>query len=210
MFHLSKKEKKVSAKKQIRVEAHQKRLALKKQNKAMKAEAKKLDAKKEVSKVGKKAISRLAIAGSRVVGSAIGVLGGATYYSYVASGPFSHITIMYGVGTMASSLLAAAPYARSVARTNKSLLSVDTKLTQVDEMIGSQKELVSSAIASLEAAARKPQVSQADILEIKNKLAEVHAKVNVAHSAPQVESASAPSQREVHVAPPKSNSHIAK
>lgn len=209
MFGHVKKEKKVSPKKQLKLDLKAKKQELKKSVKAEKA-AKKVEKVENVAvKSGKKAISRLAVAGSRVVGSGVAFLGAAAYNSYRLVGISAHSTMIYAGATVGASLLAAAPYAKSVARTNRQLMSVDTKLTQVDEMIGSQKELVEAAIASLESASQKPNVSQVDLMDIKNELSKLHKKFDAIQATPaKVEVP----DRVVHVAPAKEkpNSVIAR
>ena len=208
------KEKKESPKKSLKREIKAKKLELKKQKleiRKQKAIARHKDKPQEAKSIAKpkkvKAVSHLAIAGSRIVGSAVGFLGAAAYESYRVTGLTSHMTLIYAGATVGASLLAAAPYAKSIARTNKTLLDVDEKMTAVDEVIGSQKEMIASAIAQIENAARSnPAVGSADLADLKGSLAELHRKLD-SQSKP------ASTASEIHVAPPKdkgSNNVIAR
>lgn len=140
--------KNASPKKQIRMKAKADRKALKLSNAEKKKQAKiqkHLDVAKAKDQAAIKAltvksvrkyITSLPFIGSKTVSGFSGFLAAATYVSYRAQG-FSHYTDILAGATLGASILAAAPYMRSVSRTNATLNSINQELVDVDAAIGS-------------------------------------------------------------------------
>jgi hypothetical protein len=172
---------------------------------------KKLDAKKEKfnlkhsaapkqRKAGKH-ISSLSLVGSKVVTSLSGFAAAGTFYQYEIMHN-THAAMIYGGATVVTSVLGAAPYIRSVKRTNKTLAAVSGAMDKIDAGIGTQKQAISDVLTAMQTKHEESIKSlHAKIDDVKKSIDTHNGTV---HSAEKSEASSSG----VHVAPQKTTKNI--
>lgn len=185
------------------------RIAYKQKKKAIKAEAKQKKLQFKVSSKAKqkpakvqKHITKLAIVGSRLMTAGVAVLGAATFHEYLVFGIYNHTVWLFSAAVVGASLLAAAPYIKSIARANATLNDIDNAMVAADKIIGENKQLMESAIMSFEKA--QLQSGAKDIKDIKTSLEQLHQKVG------KLDANSKNPSVEVHTGEVHSNNVIAK
>lgn len=195
---VKKGEKKLSPKKQFKLDR-------KKQKKEFREGQKKQKAPSVMVSV-KKHISKSAFMGSKLIAGVSVFAGAMAVHDYQTVGITALPTIYYGVGSLGGALISSAPYARSVSRTNKALSQADAKLVQMDQLVGENQQLVKSAIATFEThMANNQSVQPASIEQLKQKveqheahIAQVREKLNISNPVQK--------DADVHVAPASSGS----
>jgi hypothetical protein len=94
---------------------------------------------KKVSAV-RKHITALPFVGSKIITGFSGFLAAAAFYQFEVPQDYKLAGILAGA-TLLSSAIGAAPYMKSVSRTNKTLATVVDSLDKIDSAVGSQNQL---------------------------------------------------------------------
>lgn len=161
------------------------------ERKAQKLEAKKqkLLAPKVSKKSVKKHITALPFVGSKIITGFSGFLAAAAFYQFYPVHDYKFAGILAGA-TLLSSVIGAAPYMKSVARTNSTLASVAAELDKVDAAVGSQQQLISQIITQVENVLQQKGIAP-EIQHIKAQLVNLQKSIDGMKSAdkPQVASA---------------------
>ena len=103
--------------------------------------------------VTKTHITKLPLVGSKILQSVAGFAAAGAFYQYEVFHNLE-LTAIFGGAAVAVSVIAAAPYAKSILRTNSSLYNADMALSRIDSAIGSQQALISQVISEIEAMAK--------------------------------------------------------
>ena len=103
---------------------------------------------KKVSAV-RKHITALPFMGSKIITGFSGFLAAAAFYQFEVPQDYKFAGILAGA-TLLSSAIGAAPYMKSVSRTNKTLATVVDSLDKIDAAVGSQQQLVAQVISQVE------------------------------------------------------------
>ena len=167
------------------------RKGIKRQKKVEKKLAK-LEAKKTKVQKGKrvstfrKHITALPFVGSKTITGFSGFLAAATFYQYEVMNDIK-LTAIFGAATIVSSVLASAPYMKSVARTNRTLGEINAAMIRIDAFIGSQQQVVNQVVAQVEQIMQKKGL--ADVAQLKAQLDDLKRSVDQIRGAtPQVAS----------------------
>ena len=177
------------------------------EKKAQKLEAKKqkLLAPKEKKVDGiKKHITSLPFVGSKIITGFSGFLAAAAFYQFEVPHDYKFAGILAGI-TLASSVVGAAPYMKSVSRTNKTLASVVDSLDKIDSAVGSQQQLVAQVISQVESYMQGKGIAP-EIQHIKSQLANLQKSLDgMKGSSAQ---ASSQAQSGVHTAPSNGKKNV--
>lgn len=170
------------------------------EKKAQKYEAKKqkllAPKEKKVSAI-KKHITALPFIGSKIITGFSGFLAAAAFYQFEVPQDYKFAGILAGA-TLLTSAIGAAPYMKSVSRTNKTLASVVDSLDKIDSAVGSQQQLVAQVISQVESYMQGKGIAP-EIQHIKNQLANLQKSLDgMKGSSAQV---SSQAQSGVHTAP---------
>ena len=175
------------------------------EKKAQKLEAKKqkllAPKAKKVSAI-KKHITALPFVGSKIITGFSGFLAAAAFYQFEVPQDYKFAGILAGA-TLLTSTIGAAPYMKSISRTNKTLASVVNDLDKIDSAVGSQQQLVAQVISQVESYMQGKGLAP-EIQHIKNQLANLQRSLDSMKSgnpAPQAQSA-------VHTAPANGKKNI--
>jgi len=176
------------------------------EKKAQKLEAKKqkLLAPKEKKVDGiRKHITALPFVGSKIITGFSGFLAAAAFYQFEVPQDYKLAGILAGA-TLLSSVVGAAPYMKSVSRTNKTLASVVDSLDKIDSAVGSQQQLVAQVISQVESYMQGKGIAP-EIQHIKSQLANLQKSLDgMKGSSAQVQ---AP-QSGVHTAPSNGKKNV--
>ena len=143
----------------------------------------------------KKHISSLSLVGSKIVTSLSGFAAAGTFYQYEIMHN-THTAMIYGGITVVTSVLGAAPYIRSVKRTNKTLAAVTGAMDTIDAAIGTQKETISAVLTTMQT-------------RHEESIKSLHAKIDAIGKNIDMHNASVKAGTpEVHVAQQKTNKNI--
>ena len=177
------------------------------EKKAQKLEAKKqkLLAPKEKKVDGiRKHITALPFVGSKIITGFSGFLAAAAFYQFEVPHDYKFAGILAGI-TLASSVVGAAPYMKSVSRTNKTLASVVDSLDKIDSAVGSQQQLVAQVISQVESYMQGKGIAP-EIQHIKSQLANLQKSLDgMKGSSAQ---ASSQAQSGVHTAPSNGKKNV--
>ena len=177
------------------------------EKKAQKLEAKKqkLLAPKEKKVDGiRKHITALPFVGSKIITGFSGFLAAAAFYQFEVPHDYKLAGILAGA-TLLSSVVGAAPYMKSVSRTNKTLASVVDSLDKIDSAVGSQQQLVAQVISQVESYMQGKGIAP-EIQHIKNQLANLQKSLDgMKGSSAQV---SSQAQSGVHTAPSNGKKNV--
>ena len=142
------------------------------EKKAQKLEAKKqkllAPKEKKVSAI-KKHITALPFVGSKIITGFSGFLAAAAFYQFEVPQDYKFAGILAGA-TLLTSTIGAAPYMKSISRTNKTLASVVNDLDKIDSAVGSQQQLVAQVISQMESYMQGKGIAP-EIQHIKSQLA---------------------------------------
>lgn len=177
------------------------------EKKAQKYEAKKqkllAPKEKKVSAI-KKHITALPFIGSKIITGFSGFLAAAAFYQFEVPQDYKFAGILAGA-TLLTSAIGAAPYMKSVSRTNKTLASVVDSLDKIDSAVGSQQQLVAQVISQVESYMQGKGIAP-EIQHIKNQLANLQKSLDgMKGSSAQV---SSQAQSGVHTAPSNGKKNI--
>jgi hypothetical protein len=197
MFGKKEKVKKTKEEKHaLKVKKHAEKLEKKKQKLLAPKES-----KKQVSL--KKHITALPFVGSKIITGFSGFLAAAAFYQFEVPHDYKFAGILAGA-TLLSSAIGAAPYMKSVARTNSTLSSVVNDLDKIDTAIGSQQQLVSQIITQVENILQQKGIAP-EIQHIKAQLANLQKSLDgmkgESPQSPQVQNA-------VHTSPQNGKKNI--
>ncbi len=177
------------------------------EKKAQKYEAKKqklLAPKDNVSKRIKKHITALPFVGSKIITGFSGFLAAAAFYQFEVPQDYKFAGILAGAALLTSAI-GAAPYMKSVSRTNKTLASVVDSLDKIDSAVGSQQQLVAQVISQVESYMQGKGIAP-EIQHIKNQLANLQKSLDgMKGSSAQV---SSQAQSGVHTAPSNGKKNV--
>ena len=158
--------------------------------------------KKDVSKKIRKHVTSLPFVGSRVLQSFAGFAAAGAFYQYEVMHSYM-LTGIFGGATLAISLVSAAPYMKSVARTNSTLATVVADLDKIDAAVGSQSQLVTQIVSDVEKVLQAKGYAPEAIRQIHQKLDGIQKSLDS-----QKAQASAQPKAEVHTAPQNSKKNI--
>ncbi len=196
---LSRKEKK-----SMKLEAKKEKVLMSKSDrKAKKIEKKQAKLANKDVKEGsfKKHITSLPFAGSRILQSFAGFAAAGTFYQYEAHDP--KLMAILGGSTVAISLISAAPYMKSVARTNKTLSEVQSALSKVDSFVGANEQVASAVVADVEKVLQQKGYAPETIRQLSQKIDNLQRSIDAKSASPS----NAP-KSDIHTAPstqPKKN-----
>lgn len=175
------------------------------ERKAAKLEAKKqkllAPREKKVSSI-RKHITAMPFVGSKIITGFSGFLAAAAFYQFEVTQDYKLAGILAGA-TLLSSAIGAAPYMKSVSRTNATLAQVVSAMDKIDAAVGSQQQLVAQVISQVESYMQGKGLAP-EIQHIKNQLANLQKSLDSMKSgnpAPQAQSA-------VHTAPANGKKNI--
>ena len=177
------------------------------EKKAQKLEAKKqkllAPKEKKVSAI-KKHITALPFVGSKIITGFSGFLAAAAFYQFEVPQDYKLAGILAGA-TLLSSVVGAAPYMKSISRTNKTLATVVSDLDKIDAAVGSQQQLVAQVISQMESYMQGKGIAP-EIQHIKSQLANLQKSLDgMKGSSAQV---SAQAQSGVHTAPSNGKKNV--
>lgn len=177
------------------------------EKKAQKLEAKKqkllAPKEKKVSAI-KKHITALPFVGSKIITGFSGFLAAAAFYQFEVPQDYKLAGILAGA-TLLSSVVGAAPYMKSISRTNKTLASVVSSLDKIDAAVGSQQQLVAQVISQVESYMQGKGIAP-EIQHIKSQLANLQKSLDTMKgSSAQV---SSQAQSGVHTAPSNGKKNV--
>ena len=177
------------------------------EKKAQKLEAKKqkllAPKEKKVSAI-KKHITALPFVGSKIITGFSGFLAAAAFYQFEVPQDYKLAGILAGA-TLLSSAIGAAPYMKSISRTNKTLATVVDSLDKIDAAVGSQQQLVAQVISQMESYMQGKGIAP-EIQHIKNQLANLQKSLDgMKGSSAQV---SSQAQSGVHTAPSNGKKNV--
>lgn len=177
------------------------------EKKAQKLEAKKqkllAPKEKKVSAI-KKHITALPFVGSKIITGFSGFLAAAAFYQFEVPQDYKFAGILAGA-TLLSSVVGAAPYMKSISRTNKTLASVVSSLDKIDAAVGSQQQLVAQVISQVESYMQGKGIAP-EIQHIKSQLANLQKSLDTMKgSSAQV---SSQAQSGVHTAPSNGKKNV--
>lgn len=156
---------------------------------------------KKVSAV-RKHITALPFVGSKIITGFSGFLAAAAFYQFEVPQDYKLAGILAGA-TLLSSAIGAAPYMKSVSRTNKTLASVVEGLDKIDSAVGSQQQLVAQVISQVESYMQGKGIAP-EIQHIKAQLANLQKSLDSMKSGqPQPQAASG-----VHTAPSNGKKNV--
>ena len=175
------------------------------ERKAAKLEAKKqkllAPREKKVSSI-RKHITAMPFVGSKIITGFSGFLAAAAFYQFEVTQDYKLAGILAGA-TLLSSAIGAAPYMKSVSRTNKTLATVVDSLDKIDAAVGSQQQLVAQVISQMESYMQGKGIAP-EIQHIKSQLANLQKSLDSMKSGqPQPQAASS-----VHTAPSNGKKNV--
>ena len=146
------------------------------EKKLAKLEAKKMEIQKgkRISKF-RKHITALPFVGSKTITGFSGFLAAGTFYQYEVMHDI-RLTAIFGVATIGLSILASAPYMKSIARTNRTLGEINAAMVRIDAFVGSQQQVVNQVIAQVEQIMQKRNL--ADIAQLNAKVEDLKRSVD--------------------------------
>lgn len=188
-------------KKQQRMQRKQAKLEMKKAKLSAEPKKEKVKKVKAEKKSVMKHITALPFVGSKMLTGFSGFLAAAAFYQFEVPVDYKLAGILAGA-TLVTSVLGAAPYMQSVSRTNNTLATVVGEMDRIDSAVGSQQQLVSQVVASMESLMQQKGIAP-DIQSVKAQLASMNKSFDDLKEALKnsgMEVRSSP-QKEVHTAP---------
>ncbi len=142
----------------------------------------------------RKHITALPFAGSRVLQGFAGFSAAGAFYQYESHDLM--LTGIFGGATFAISLVSAAPYLKSVARTNKTLSEVQTALTKMDSFVGANEQVIAAVVTDVEKILQQKGYAPESIKQLHQKMDNLQRSLDAKLAQPS----SAP-KSDVHTAP---------
>jgi hypothetical protein len=147
---LRKKDKVLSPKKQAKMNFKNAKRAIKQKKREARIAKRTPGVASNAAPVVRTHITKLPLIGSKMLQSLAAFSAAGAFYQYEVIHNLE-LTAVFGGATVAISIIAAAPYAKSILRANSSLYNADMALSRIDSAIGSQQALISQVISEIEA-----------------------------------------------------------
>ncbi len=147
----------------------------------------------------KKHITALPFVGSKVLQGFAGFAAAGAFYQYEA-----HNMVLTGVfagATFAIALVSAAPYMKSISRTNKTLEAVQVSLDKIDSFVGSNQQFISAIVSDVEKGLQNSGYAPDQIKQLHVKIDNLQRSIDAknAPDAPKPDVHTAPQKKKINV-----------